>query len=450
MTEKQTPNPPGQRWWRNRRKLLAALAGAVVLLAGTAAVAYAVFKRPADVDRGEVVPFVQEEPKRAVVKTTNWPLFGFNRARTRFMPANRVKPPFKRLWKYGDRPLLEFPPIFVGGRLYFVDNNGHAISLDADSGRILWKRRIAKLNASAPAYWKGRLLIVNLEPGQVVSLNARTGKTIWKRSLSSRSESSPVVVRGRVYFGDEGGNLHSLRARDGRTVWTTQLSGPVKAAPAYRDGKLYVGDYGGEMSAVRARNGEIVWQAGAQGLSFSRTGAFYSTPAVAFGRVYSGNNDGRVYSFDSGTGQLAWSHSTGGYVYSGPAVAGTPHTPPTVYIGSFDGNVYALDARTGDARWTRSAGGRVIGSLSVIGTIVYVATFDGTTTSGFKLKGGRKVFEYHTGAYMPAISDGRRLYLTGYSSVHALQPFDRAAQRREQRKRRRAQRRAAAAEPAGR
>ena len=40
------------------------------------------------------------------------------------------------LWKYGDRPLIEFPPIFVDGRLYFVNNNGHAFALDADTGKV--------------------------------------------------------------------------------------------------------------------------------------------------------------------------------------------------------------------------------------------------------------------------------------------------------------------------
>ncbi|MCB0867998.1 MAG: PQQ-like beta-propeller repeat protein, partial [Solirubrobacterales bacterium] len=147
------------------------------------------------------------------------------------------------------------------------------------------------------------------------------------------------------------------------------------------------------------------------------------TPAVAYGRVYLGSNDGRVYSFDAETGELAWTHSTGGWVYSGPSVAKVPGTPPTVYIGSFDGNVYALDAKSGQTRWTYSMGGRVIGSLSVIGRTVYAATFDGTNTYGISARTGRKVFEFHTGAYMPGISDGKKLYLVGYSSIHALLPI---------------------------
>lgn len=74
-------------------------------------------------------------------------------------------------------------------------------------------------------------------------------------------------------------------------------------------------------------------------------------------------------------------------------------------------------------RWSRSAGGQVIGSLSAVGDIVYVAEFSDKTTSGFMMRSGKKVFEYPYGTYTPVISDGRRLYLTGYSSITALEPF---------------------------
>jgi hypothetical protein len=73
--------------------------------------------------------------------------------------------------------------------------------------------------------------------------------------------------------------------------------------------------------------------------------------------------------------------------------------------------------------------GRVIGSLSVIGRTVYAATFDDTTTHGISARTGKETFRYHTGAYMPAVSDGKNLYLVGYSSIHALQPLSREQQR---------------------
>ncbi len=231
------------------------------------------------------------------------------------------------------------------------------------------------------------------------------------------------MIGNSVYFGCEDGNLYSLSTRNGHVRWATQLGGAVKSAPAFYGGFLYVGDYGGYMNAVNARTGSLKWQSSALGPGFGGTGEFYSTPAVAFGRVYAGNNDSRVYSFDISDGELAWSYSTGGYAYSGPAVARTRHTGPTVYIGSFDGNVYALNAKSGEPRWIASAGGPVIGSLTAIGNIVYAAEFDGTSTTGFAMKTGRPVFHYPRGTYTPAVSDGRRLYLIGYSSITALQPF---------------------------
>jgi outer membrane protein assembly factor BamB len=286
----------------------------------------------------------------------------------------------------------------------------------------MWTRRIAALNASSPAYSHGRLFVSNLDPGQVVALDAKTGKMLWKRALPGRTESSPVVVGNKVFLGCECGSLYALNAKTGGVEWSTDLGGEIKAAPAYDKGHLYVGTYGGGMYSVTATNGDVQWSASGLDSGLGGVGNFYATPAVAFGRIYVGNTDSRIYSFDEDTGEVAWTYSTGGYVYSGAAVADTKHSAPTVYFGSYDGNAYALNAQNGDVRWTQDMGGRVIGSVVVIGETVYVSEFDDTTIYGFRLRDGKKNFSYHTGAYMPAITDGRRLYLVGYSSIHALDP----------------------------
>jgi outer membrane protein assembly factor BamB len=409
-------------WKQHRRLAIGLIAAAVIAVFGAGVLAYELLKRPADV-HNENATFVPQKPPKPEAKTVNWPMYGLNPARTRYLPATGIKPPFRKLWRYTERPLLEFPPIYVGGKLYFVNNNGTAYALDADSGKVLWERSLGRLNASSPTYSRHRLYIVNLVPGHIVKLDAKTGKVIWKHSLPGRAESSPVVVGRTVYFGCEDGNLYALSTISGNVRWTTALGGPIKSAPAYYGGTLYVGDYGGYMNAVDAKSGKLEWQSGSLGQGFGTSGQFYSTPAVAFGRVYAGNNDDRVYSFDLKDGTLAWSYSTGGYAYSGPTVSTTRHSPPTVYIGSFDGNVYAIDAKDGSLRWSRSAGGQVVGSLSAIGDIVYVAEFTNNTTSGFMMKSGRKVFSYPRGTYSPVISDGHRIYLTGYSSITALQPY---------------------------
>ena len=210
--------------------------------------------------------------------------------------------------------------------------------------------------------------------------------------------------------------MYALRGSDGRVQWTYHASGDVTAGPAYSNGLLYFGDYGGNVQAVRASNGKLVWRTHEAGLGFGRSGGFYGTPAVSFGRVYVGNLDRKVYSFSARTGQLAWSHTTGNYVYAAPAVADVPGVDPSVYVGSYDGTFYALDARTGAQRWSYRATGPISGAASVIGRIVYFSTLQTHRTYGLDVRTGKLVFSFAHGAYNPAISDGQKLYITGYST----------------------------------
>src|SRR3984885_11105054 len=228
---------------RNRTPAIWLLVAALIFSA--IAVGYQLLKRPADVHNSSAI-FVPQKPPAPPkeAKTVNWPMYGLNPARTRYLPARGIKPPFTKLWRYTERPLLEFPPIYVGGRLYAVNNSGFAFALDADTGKVLWERRIGRLNASSPTYYRPRLYIVHLVPGHIVKLDAKTGRIIWKKSLPGRPESSPVVVDRTVYFGCEDGNLYALSTISGAVRWATQLGGPVKSAPAYYGGRLHVRDHG--------------------------------------------------------------------------------------------------------------------------------------------------------------------------------------------------------------
>ena len=405
------------------------LAAVVVVLGVGALFAYNWAKEPGDVtnenaefqDTAEPdAPPEEPERKRRQGETFVWPDFGFTPNRARYLPA-KIGPPFETKWKYrGDRQLMEFPPVMARGVLFIVRNDAVAVALNARSGKIRWQRRIGSLNASSPAYDRGRLFVATLS-GHITSLRAKTGRVLWRKKLASRSESSPLVINNRVYFGSENGTVYSLDASTGRTIWTYRAGGAVKGALAHSDGKLYFGDYSGSVTALDLR-GRRVWKTGTSGRSFGRVGRVYSTPAVKFGRVYLGSLDGRVYSFVARNGKLAWSHSTGNYVYASPAVARVPGTKPTVYIGSYDGNFYALDARNGKERWRYRAGGRISGSASVVGRVVYFANLADKQTSGIDVRNGKRVFKFDRGSFTPVISDGKRLYLTGYTTLYGLVP----------------------------
>src|SRR4051794_143310 len=407
-------------WADHRWATLGTAAGIGAILVALAG--YLILKRPADKSCPDPCTIETTTDKGPVTKTVDWPFYGRDKERTRYLDAPHVKPPFTTKWTFKGRRLLEYSPIAVGGAIYGMNNNGLAFSIKKRTGKARWTREIATRNASAPAYGNHALFISNLEPGQVISISTKDGRTLWRRSLPGRTESSPAVVGNMVIAGCECGTLFAFDVMTGKTIWQTNLGGQIKAAPAIGNGVAYVGDYSGTMSAVRINDGSIKWQSDSQGTGVS-AGAFYGTAAVAFGRVYAGSKDGRVYSFNKDTGDVVWSHTIGGEVYAGAAAADTENSPPTVYFGTYGGSsFYALDARDGDQRWSADVGGSVIGAASVIGNVVYVANLNTTETDGFDTANGKKVWSFKDGAYNPVISDGGNLFLTGYKTIYRLKP----------------------------
>ena len=419
----------------SRRKLLLGVAVPVALLV-TAGVVFALVRQPGDVSHPSVE--FQSEPtqtpvpdapetKQDPLRNFLWADYGYSQDRRRYLPASTVlRPPFWRVWTLGGRTLTEFPPVMAEGKLFLLKNNGAVYAIDKKTGRVRWKRKLGVLAAASPAYGNGRIFVTLLsrganQPGAIFALRSRDGKVLWRRLLPSRSESSPLFDNDRVYFGSENGTVYALLAGDGSVRWTFKANGAVKGGLALANGKLFFGDYSGRVYAIRQADGSKVWDTGTSGGTFGFTsGQFYSTPAVAYGRVYIGNTDGRMYSFASFNGKLAWAKETGGYVYSSPAVAQVPSGKPKVYFGSYDGTFYALDARSGRVRWSYHDGGKISGSPTVVGDIVYFSNIGKKDTTGLGARTGRKVFHMGRGSFNPGISDGRTIFMTGYSSIYAF------------------------------
>src|SRR5829696_1064106 len=409
-----------QKLWSEHRWLtIGAAAGAAAVV--IALIAYLVLKRPGDKSCEAPCTITSTTPQ-PVSGLTDWPLYGLNPERTRYLDAPSVNPPFSIRWRFKGNRLLEYSPVLIGNQLFAINNNGMAFTMKASTGKARWKTQVARLNASSPAYSDGVIYVSNLEPGQVVALAQSDGHVLWKHPLPGRTESSPLVVGNKVIVGCECNTVYAIDKATGKTIWQRHVNGAVKAAPAYSGGIVYIGDYSGEMNAIRVNDGSIKWQSGSQGAGFGRSGRFYAAATVAFGRVYAGNADGRMYSFDQQTGDLVWSNSTGNYVYAAAIAARTPDTQPTIYFGSYDGTFYALDARTGDERWSVPDLGAISGAASLIGDTAYVADLKTTSTYGFDIRNGHRVFQYSDGAYNPVISNGKGLFLTGYKTLYALRP----------------------------
>jgi outer membrane protein assembly factor BamB len=412
------------------------IAGTLVflLLAGGLVAGYVLYKRDkaADVRGSSTEEFVTTEeqepppapPPKAEKLEVVWPLNGYDAERNRVGPF-ALKPPFRRIWTFKARQLVEFPPAVAYGRLYFANNSGVMFAINAKTGKRAWKLPIGRCVAASPAVADHTVYqaFLNRPPcnskakpgqleGEVIAFASGFGKIRWRTKIGP-TESSPLVADGSVYVGDWRGRVYALDQTTGRVRWTFQGKGRIKGGVAKSGNRLYVGTYDGYLYALSTATGKAIWRTRSQDRLGGR-GYFYSTPAVAYGRVYIGSTDHKVYSFGAASGTLRWSKGTGGYVYASPAV-----WRQTVYAGSYSGRFYALDAATGDVRWRFRAKGHISGSATVIAGVVYFSTFD-EVTYALDARTGLLLWTYKDGKYGGVVADHDRLYLVGHARVYGL------------------------------
>src|SRR3990170_2749315 len=105
--------------------------------------------------------------------------------------------------------------------------------------------------------------------------------------------------------------------------------------------------------------------------NFTTGGRVWSSPAVSDGIVCAGSFDHNIYALNATTGKLLWNYTTGDVVHSSAAISGG-----IVYIGSDDRKVYALDATNGKLVWSHPTGDQVQSSPAISNGIVYIGSND--------------------------------------------------------------------------
>jgi outer membrane protein assembly factor BamB len=416
-----------------RRLVIAGAVGGIVLAVLAAAGVYAGLKwrSSADVvgsstqeftfDPTPVKPLPPPPPPPPGIA---WPTWGYDGVRDRVAPY-RHRPPYRKIWTFNGKKLLEFPPAVAYGFLYVTSNPGVTYAVNVETGKVAWKHDNKRCTASSPAVADGVVFqsFLNRPPcnatespdeieGEVVAFDAHTGKIRWRTRMGP-TESSPLVAGDLLVVGDWRGDVTALGRRTGAVRWRYRTDGRVKGAVAVSGNRLFVGAYDGRLYSLDLRTGRLIWRSDSQE-GFGGRGTFYSTPAVAYGRVYIGSTDGKLYSFGATSGDLIWSQGTGGYVYSSPAV-----WQGRVYAGSYSKKLYAFDAATGEIVWEFDADGPISGAPTVMAGNVYAATLEGTTYA-LNARTGRQVWTFPDGKYTPLVADQDRVYLVGYGRVYGL------------------------------
>ena len=245
----------------------------------------------------------------------------------------------KLKWVYGfSGDITSFAaPTVLDGTLYVGSAGGTVQALNAKTGCLYWMfeasgpvRSAIRAVRSGPSY---SLIFTDLNGG-VYSVEAKTGRLLWKRRVeqheATRLTGSAVALNGVVYIPAASweetrstdpqyecctfrGSLTALRVRDGSVVWKTYMIDPPKKNSVNSSGTAQWGP-----------SGAGIWSAPTidtkRGVLYVTTGDNYSLPATT--------TSDAIAALDIKTGRIVWMRQVlPGDAWTGACLSGGPNCP---------------------------------------------------------------------------------------------------------------------------
>jgi len=200
-----------------------------------------------------------------------WPMYGHDLANTRSQPDEHglgtgTAARLSAAWvfstaRYGDGSAFETTPVLDGGCAFIGSGAGTVYAVDAATGGLAWKRRLAVPNpglggaivGAAAVSGSAVIWLVNESGGPyAVALERSTGTLLWQSpavvsEAGYYTNASPVVANGLVAFGfspAEGdpsgeGGFALLSAATGQVVKLTRTVSPADQAKGFAGGGLW-------------------------------------------------------------------------------------------------------------------------------------------------------------------------------------------------------------------
>ena len=176
---------------------------------------------------------------------TNWLQTNGGYAQTRFYPGKQInagnvaKLQAQFTFQTEVRESMETAPIVVDGIMYMTTSFNHVYALDAVTGKEFWhyKHKMGPIttfccgpNNRGVAIEGGKLFMGTLD-AKLVSLDAKTGKLLWKTEIADPEKGysetmAPTVVDGKVLIGTNGGEygirgfVKAFDSANGKLLWT--------------------------------------------------------------------------------------------------------------------------------------------------------------------------------------------------------------------------------------
>ena len=253
-------------------------------------------------------------------------------------------------------------PVYLGSAAHDASSAEGMDSLP----RVVWRRHAGRAVRGAPAVGQN-VVAVGTTERMVLLLGADSGQVLWDRRLAGTIRGGPLLTEDRVYAASEEsptGRVYALALRTGKVLWSVK-AGDVAAPLALGGGTLYAASETGEVLALNAESGTVRWRR-------RLAGSFRAAPVPTPSGVFVATTDDTLYLLDAASGDVRRKSPAPGPVLATPASSGD-----RVYLATATGTVAAVVPATLDTAWTLKVGGGVFGSPALVRDTLFVLTRSG-------------------------------------------------------------------------
>ncbi|MBM3633105.1 MAG: pyrrolo-quinoline quinone [Alphaproteobacteria bacterium] len=249
-------------------------------------------------------------------------------------------------------------PVIGGGRIFVSDAVGLISAIDVKSGAIVWsvdplpEGHGSEAMGGGVSFHNGTLYCTTSH-GELLALNAQDGKILWRKSLGAPSRVAPTIKGDIVYALTINNETHAITTSTGNELWShagiSEAAGILGGASPAAEGNTVIAAYSsGEVFAFQATNGQPLWgdllNPALRIDSVASIAHIRARPAISGGVVYVISHGGQMVAQDLKTGSRLWQREIG--AIRSPAVIGD-----SIFIMTNDTDLVCVKKRTGQIHW---------------------------------------------------------------------------------------------------
>ena len=235
------------------------------------------------------------------------------------------------------------------GIIVVSDIDGNVIALNQRDGSILWNVNV-KGEVLSKAVIDPKGVIIKTGSGELISLDKDSGEIIWSYrsklpTLTIRGSSSPVIYDENIYVTFDSGRLGVFEIDSGFPIWdgaisyvsgTSELENLIDADsdPLVEAGLIYTTNYQGKLNIFDIAQQRSIW-------TFDLS-SFY-TPIVTRGMLIVVESNSGIRSFSSKNLEESWSNEE----YLNRSLSNPVSYKGNIVVGDFEGYLHIINPING-------------------------------------------------------------------------------------------------------